>query len=62
MGGRKQKIREPKSGIYIIGEGITEQFYFAHLKRIFGFHCISKPRFFGNTSISEMRKKIEELI
>lgn len=62
MGGRKQKIREPKSGIYIIGEGITEQFYFAHLKRIFGFHCIIKPRFFGNTSISEMRKKIEELL
>lgn len=62
MGGRKQKIREPQSGIYIIGEGITEQFYFAHLKRILGFHCIIKPRFFGNTSISEMRKKIEELI
>lgn len=62
MGGRKQKIREPKSGIYIVGEGITEQYYFSHVKKIFGFHCTIKPRFFGNTSIAEMRKKIEELL
>ena len=62
MGGRKQKIREPKSGIYIIGEGITEQYYFSHIKQIMGFRCIIKPRFFGNTSIAEMRKKIEDLL
>jgi len=62
MGGRKQKIREPKSGIYIVGEGITEQYYFSHIKKLFGFHCTIKPRFFGNTSIAEMRKKIEELL
>lgn len=62
MGGRKQKIREPRSGIYIVGEGITEQYYFSHIKKIFGFHCTIKPRFFGNTSITEMRKKIEELL
>jgi len=62
MGGRKQKIREPKSGVYIIGEGITEQYYFSHIKRMLGFNCIIKPRFFGNTSIAEMRKKIEELL
>jgi ribosomal protein S18 len=60
--GRKQKIREPKSGIYIIGEGITEQYYFTHIKQLHGFHCIIKPRFFGNTSIFGMRKKIEELL
>jgi hypothetical protein len=62
MGGRKQKIREPKSGIYIVGEGITEQYYFSHIKKVFGFHCTIKPRFFGNTSIAEMKKKIEELL
>ncbi len=62
MGGRKQKIREPKTGIYIIGEGITEQYYFLHIKRLFGFYCTIKPRFFGNTSIAEMKKKIEELL
>ena len=62
MGGRKQKIREPKSGIYIVGEGITEQYYFSHIKKLLGIHCTIKPRFFGNTSIAEMRKKIEELL
>ena len=62
MGGRKQKTREPKSGIYIVGEGITEQYYFSHIKKIFGFHCTIKPRFFGNTCIAEMKKKIEELL
>jgi hypothetical protein len=62
MGGRKQKIREPKPGIYIVGEGITEQYYFSHIKRIFGFHCIIKPRFFGNTCIAAMKKKIEDLL
>lgn len=62
MSGRKQKIKEPKSGIYIVGEGITEQYYFTHIKKLFGFHCTIKPRFFGNTSIAEMKKKIEELL
>ena len=62
MSGRKQKMREPKPGIYIVGEGITEQYYFAHIKKLFGFHCTIKPRFFGNTNIAEMRKKIEELL
>lgn len=62
MGGRKQKIRTPKSGIYIVGEGITEQYYFSHIKKIFGCHCTVKPRFFGNTSIAEMKRKIEELL
>ena len=62
MGGRKQIIREPKSGIFIIGEGITEQYYFTHIKRLLGFHCTIKPRFFGLTSIFKMSKKIEELL
>jgi hypothetical protein len=62
MSGRKQKIRKPKSGIYIVGEGITEQYSFLHIKKLFGFHCTIKPRFFGNTSIAEMKKKIEELL
>ncbi len=62
MGGRKQKKRELKPGVYIIGEGITEQYYFSHIKRILGFHYSIKPRFFKNTSIAEMGKKIRELL
>jgi hypothetical protein len=59
---RKQTIKEPKSSIYIIGEGITEQYYFTHIKRLLGFHCTVKPRFFGLTSFFQMSKKIEELL
>ena len=62
MRGRIQKLREPRHGIYIVGEGKTEQYYFSHIKKLFGFKCTIKPRFFGNTSISQMRKKIEELL
>jgi hypothetical protein len=62
MGGRKQKKRKIKPGIHIIGEGITEQYYFSHIKRLLGLNCIVKPHFFGNTCIGKMEKKIEELI
>jgi hypothetical protein len=62
MGGRKQKMREPKPGIYIVGEGITEQYYFSHIKKLLSVHCTIKPRFFGNTSIGAMEKKIENLL
>jgi len=62
MGGRKQKAKALKAGIYIVGEGITEQYYFSHIKKILGIHCTIKPRFFGNTSIAAMRKKIKELL
>ena len=60
---RKNKgTRSQKKLIYIIGEGITEQYYFQHLKRIKGYTCIIKPRLFGNTSIFHFEKKIDELI
>jgi hypothetical protein len=62
MSGRKQKMRKPKAGIYIIGEGITEQYYFTHIKNLFAFHYTIKPRFFGHTCIAKMKKKIEELL
>jgi hypothetical protein len=62
MRGRKQKTREPKTGIQIIGEGITEQYYFRHIKTLRGFSYTVKPRFFGNTSVSEMEKKIENAL
>lgn len=44
-GWTETKIREPKSGIYIVGEGITEQYYFSHIKILLGIHCTIKPRF-----------------
>ncbi len=62
MGGRRRKFKKPKPGIYIIGEGITEQHYFSHLKLLYGFTCTIRPRFFGNMCAGEMKKKIEELL
>lgn len=62
MSRRKQRTRNLKPGIYIVGEGITEQYYFSHIKKIFNLNCKIKPRFFGNSSIKELDKKIDRLL
>jgi hypothetical protein len=55
--------RPPKAPqITVIGEGITEQFYFKHIRAIFGFHYIIKPYYFDTTSLKEMDRKIFEVI
>jgi hypothetical protein len=56
------KRQETKRKQYIVGEGITEQYYFQHLKRLKGFTCIVKPRLFGNTNVFEIEKRIVELL
>jgi hypothetical protein len=62
MGGRRQKFKEPKPGLYIVGEGITEKYYFDHLKTIFGFKCIVRPRFFTKTCIAKLENEIKALL
>ncbi len=62
MGGRRKKGLELKQGIYIVGEGITEQYYFSHLKQLKNYNCEVKPRFFGKTNIFEIEKSIEKLL
>ena len=62
MGGRKQKFKSLKKSIYVIGEGITEQYYFSHLKVIKKYRCAVKPRFFKNTSIADIESQIEQLL
>lgn len=62
MGGRKQNNIELRGSTYIVGEGITEQFYFAHLKQLREYNCVIKPRFFGKTSISEIEKSVQKLL
>lgn len=60
---RKNKgTKNQRKSVYIVGEGITEQYYFQHLKRIVGYSCIIKPRLFGNTSIFYLEKRIKELL
>lgn len=61
MSGKKQKFRKTKTGIFIIGEGITEQYYFKHLKNIYDFRCHLHPRLFHNNCINDISKAIKEL-
>ena len=55
---RTQKSRS----VTIIGEGITEQFYFTHIRTLQGYHFTIKPYYFSVTSLVEIDKKIAESI
>ena len=55
-----KKQRNPS--VTIIGEGITEQFYFTHIRAILGYHFTIKPYYFSVTSLVEIDKKIVESI
>ena len=55
---RKQK----KPVITLIGEGLTEQYYFKHIRTLYNYHYNVKPYFFGTTSLFEMDRKINEIL
>ena len=56
--GRKEReLRQ--SRITVIGEGLTERWYFDHLRTVMGYRYDCKPRFFSHQSYEEMRKLIE---
>lgn len=48
--------------IHIVGEGLTELFYFSHLKKLLGYRYAISPRLFENNSIEKIEKKIKELL
>ena len=48
--------------IHIVGEGLTELFYFSHLKKVLGYRYSISPRLFENNSIEKIEKKIKELL
>lgn len=57
---RVRKEREIKrSRITVIGEGLTERWYFDHLRTIKGYKYDCKPRFFVHQSYEEMEKLID---
>lgn len=60
---RKVNTKQQKPPIpTIIGAGITEQCYFTHLQKIFGYRVKVKPRFFGQEDIFQLTKKVESVI
>ncbi len=57
---RKRKERElHRSKITVIGEGLTERWYFDHLRDVMGYRYDCKPRFFTHQSYQEMCKLID---
>ncbi|NOU46558.1 MAG: RloB domain-containing protein [Bacteroidales bacterium] len=46
----------------MIGEGITEQYYFKHIRSLYNYRYILKPYFFGITSLTDMDRKISEVL
>lgn len=60
---RKASIRIKKSPIpTLIGAGITEQWYFKHLKTLKDYRVKIRPRFFGTETANGMAKRIEEVL
>ena len=57
----ENRIQNRRS-VTLIGEGITEQFYFTHIRALFGYRYTIKPYYFSVTSLVEMDKKIAEAI
>jgi len=62
MSKRSASFRKTRPSVVILGEGLTEQCYFQHLKRIKGLHCTVEPRLHRNTTIFSFEKKITALI
>jgi hypothetical protein len=57
---RRRKERDlRRSRITVIGEGLTERWYFDHLRTVMGYRYDCKPRFFTHQSYQEMRKLID---
>ncbi len=58
-----RKERELKrSRITVIGEGLTERWYFEHLRTLKGYRYDCKPRFFVHQSFEEMGKLVDWVI
>jgi hypothetical protein len=61
--GRTTGNRKQKSPIItLIGEGITEQYYFSHIRDLYSYRYTIKPYYFGTTSLKDMDRKISEVI
>lgn len=59
---KARKNTATRQVIHIVGEGLTELFYFSHLKKILGYRYSISPRLFENNSIEKIDKKIKELL
>ena len=56
----KKKFKEQI--ITVIGEGITEQYYFKHVRTLYNYRFNVRPYFFSITSLINMEQKIIEVL
>ena len=61
MARRKREI-EFKDRFVVLGEGITEQYYLEHLKKLGSYKYTIKPRLFQNIGIEKAEGIIDDLI
>lgn len=59
-GGKERELK--RSRITVIGEGLTERWYFEHLRALKGYRYDCKPRFFSHQSFEEMGRLIDWVI
>lgn len=61
---RKKKSTRPLRPVlpYIIGAGITEKYYFGHLKRECNYQVEVRPKFFGSDNAYDMQKWVENAL
>ena len=60
---RRQNNRPLRQGKYVIvGAGLTERYYFTHLKRLISLPVDIRPRMFGRENITALTKRIEEIV
>lgn len=62
MARRKPTVSILKPIPTIIGAGITEQYYFAHLQQILGLRVKIRPRFFGHENVLTLEKRIKQVL
>lgn len=58
---RKQREKRPSTPV-VIGAGITEQWYFTHLKKLKKLHIQIRPRFFGDEHMHALTKNVEHVL
>jgi hypothetical protein len=62
MARRIDNRNQKNHSVTILGEGLTEQYYFTHIRTLFNYHYTIKPYYFSVTSLVEMDKKITEAV
>lgn len=62
MARREEQKRQRQQRPTIIGAGLTERWYFAHMNDLLNLRVKIRPRFFGHENIFALEKRIEQVL